>query len=143
MIRRLGTYQDVLRAIGYDLDRSGFNHIILEEANREVVAFHLAPPDGVVRTQRYTEGRIRRMLAEAKGRRGQGPHPDKRAFLCYEDRLRAMGYQLDERGLRRVLIVESDGTFIIKESAREGTPRVLIYRTEDLRDIQQRQARRG
>jgi len=144
MVRRLGTYQDILRAIGYDLDRSGFNHIILEESNREVAAFQLAPPEGVVRVHHYSESRIRRMVAEARARRGQGPRPDKQAYLSYEDRLRTIGYQLDEKGLRRVLIIESDGTFIVKESAREGTPKVLIYRTEDLREIQKKcEARRG
>ena len=109
------TRSDCLRAIGHFLDQVGASRLQLEEGDTALEARYVARAGEV--EVRYATATLETLLGEARARRGTGAVG---AALGYEQRLRAIGAEMDRSRGRSVRIREHDESFGASYLSSEG-----------------------
>ncbi|HWE61667.1 MAG TPA: response regulator [Chloroflexota bacterium] len=105
------TYENRLRAIGHELDTSGYRSINLSQV---IGGFHvraIAPRQRTPEVLVFHDHDLQLMMEQTLGKRGTGERVrDQFHWLAtgYEDFLRALGYELDQRKAEAITITEFD-----------------------------------
>jgi len=110
------TRSDCLRAIGHFLDQVGASRLQLEEGDTALEARYVARAGEV--EVRYATATLETLLGEARARRGTGAVG---AALGYEQRLRAIGAEMDRSRGRSVRIRQFDQSLVVSYLTREGS----------------------
>jgi hypothetical protein len=125
------SYENRLRIIGRRLDRDRLHRICIMEADGGFVvrAFHHADTGPVV--LEMLDAAFAQLLGEALARRGEPPLQRAHHPLLpsgYEDALRALGHDLDERVAENIVITEFVSFFTVSGFAPAGAPQTAGYR---------------
>jgi hypothetical protein len=139
-------YQDLLRALGRDLDAGGARDLRLVETDTGLTVQLRRTADlaaGFL-TRRYDDEELLALLQAAYARRGSGglvAATHQPLGVRYQDGLRAIGLLADGAGLRNLRVVEQPGAILL-----QGTVGGVLrrgYRTHRLTASQLREAATG
>jgi hypothetical protein len=101
-------YEDTLRAVGRKLDEAGLKGIYVQETKKQLRVSARQAPTGAPTELRFRAEDLRKLLEEAHSRRGGGGLASPQA-LSYENMLRALGHELDQRECEAFFIGEYEG----------------------------------
>lgn len=128
------TYQNRLRVIGRHLDVGGYRwmHLMEVEGGLLVRAFDRAATRGEL--LEFPDDSFRPMMEDALRERGSGQHRFVSSSVAptgYEDILRAIGFQLDQRVVKMVSIVESRALIFVTGIELQETTAGSVYQQFD------------
>jgi len=110
------TYQNRLRVIGRQLDLYGYRALNLSEVAGGFLARALPPAGRQPEALEFPDRDLPQSLAAAFAARGEGEHRRAASHLLptgYEDVLRALGHDLDERLAEAITITELDAFVVV------------------------------
>ena len=112
-------YQDLLRALGYELDVEGACDLRLVEREDGLMVQVRSLDDLAAGFQVYHLGDddLRALLESAYARRGSGRQPVRGGDyqgIHYQDLLRAVGRVLDAEGLRDLRLIEQSAALVLQ-----------------------------
>ncbi|HLT19009.1 MAG TPA: response regulator [Thermomicrobiales bacterium] len=116
------TYQNRLRAVGRHLDLYGFRRIYILEVEGGFVVRATAADGRETETLEFADQHFPQLLASCAAARGEGerhwPVPGSLLPTGYEDFLRAVGYELDQRAAEAITISELDDLAVVSGVGR-------------------------
>ena len=123
-------YQDLLRALGYELDVEGACDLRLVEREDGLMVQVRSLDDLAAGFQAYhlSEEDLRALLESAYARRGSGRQLVRNGDyqgIHYQDLLRAIGRVLDAEGLRDVRLIEQPAALVLQVT-RGGAPKARL-----------------
>ena len=118
-------YQDLLRAVGYLLDREGWRDVSLA-ADRDGLTVRGRRPTGLglaAAEVRLALADLQRLRREARSRRGwvAPAGPAAGGGPGYQARLRAVGWLCEVAGLRELRVVEAGDDLLVQGSPAGST----------------------
>jgi hypothetical protein len=105
------TYQNRLRVIGRQCDALGLCELAILEAVGGFVVRGIRRRDGRAEVLEFADAHFAHLVSEVitmRDQRGDTPH-----HAWYEDTLRAIGHELDQRAVDRVTIVELKQSLLV------------------------------
>lgn len=100
------TRSDCLRALGHVLDELGTERVLLEEGDTHLTV--RCTKGGTEAEYHYSASQVEELLRQARALRGTGTHARPNG---YEQRLRAIGHELDRRRARGIRLRQTNGSF--------------------------------
>lgn len=109
-------YEDRLRLVGRYLDLGGFRAPTIVEVQGGLLVRAFPERGRVPETLEFPYESFDEMLEQARTARGAGDHEHDSILLAptgYEDLLRAIGYELDDRVASAIVITECGGFILV------------------------------
>ena len=103
------TRGDCLRAVGHFLDTVGATHVHLEEGDTRLLVRYTH--NGDTSETQFTAEELQALVEAARTQRGKRANP---ASPGLEQRLRAIGQDMERKRARNIRIDESDRAFLIR-----------------------------
>lgn len=121
----LPTYQNRLRVIGRHLDVGEYRNAVILEVEGGFLARAFSPREHTPELLEFPTDSFDGLIQEAVRSRGRAKKVRRKSKLLptgYEDFLRALGYELDRRQAKSIVITECDDQIFVAGLERVGGP---------------------
>lgn len=107
----LPTYQNRLRVIGRHLDLGEYRNVVIVEVDGGFLARGFNPRQHTPELLEFPNDSFEGLITEAVRARGRSKKVRRKSLVLptgYEDFLRALGYELDQRESKSIVVTECD-----------------------------------
>lgn len=126
-MRKPAGYEDTLRALGHELDEAGLKGIYIQETPKQLRVSAREAPSGRPKELSFLFADLQRMVDAAHARRSTG-QPERTKAFTYENLLRVLGHDLDQRGCEAFFLSEWNGDEVRIQCREPATQRMTLIR---------------